>query len=42
MVNFYYNSFFLFIFFADGLEAGLVLSAVISLSVLLHFMKCHR
>ncbi|RMX56309.1 hypothetical protein pdam_00024681, partial [Pocillopora damicornis] len=26
----------------SGLEAGLVLSAVISLSVLLHFMKCHR
>ncbi|XP_066030100.1 stimulated by retinoic acid gene 6 protein-like [Pocillopora verrucosa] len=26
----------------NGLEAGLVLSAFISLSVLLHFMKCHR
>ena len=30
------------IFFAGGIEAGLVLSAVISLLMLLHFMKCHR
>ncbi|XP_066022922.1 stimulated by retinoic acid gene 6 protein-like isoform X5 [Pocillopora verrucosa] len=32
----------LFVFFAGGIEAGLVLSAVISLLMLLHFMKCHR
>ena len=33
--------FFFLIFFAGGIEAVLVLSAFISLFMLVHFMKCH-
>ena len=42
MINFDDNFFFFLIFFVGGIEAGLVLSAVSSLLMLLHFMKCHR